>query len=75
MIRKPWENLLLHKKITVLVAVLVLFTLLTGAGYHSLVGQVRDMAVEQTTDIMMQDYRDELKNLVDAMAPTLAAAR
>jgi len=74
MIRKPWENLLLHKKITVLVAVLVLFTLLTGAGYHSLVGQVRDMAVEQTTDIMMQDYRDELKNLVDAMAPTLAAA-
>lgn len=74
MIRKFWGNLVLYKKITVLVAVLVLFAGLTGAGYHHLVGMVRDMAVEQTTAIMMQDYRDELKNLVDAMAPTLAAS-
>lgn len=74
MIKKTWGNLVLSRKITLLVAVLVLFTLLTGAGYHLLVGQVRDMAVERTKTIMMQDYRNELKNLVDAMAPTLAAA-
>jgi methyl-accepting chemotaxis protein len=74
MIKKSWGSLGLSKKIFTLVAVLVLFTLLTGAGYHLLVGMVRDNAVAQTTSIMMQDYRDELKNLVDAMAPTLAAS-
>jgi len=74
MIKKTWENLLFSKKITTLVAVLILFSLLTGSGYHLLVGKVRDMAINQTTAIMMQDYRDELKNLVDAMAPALAAA-
>jgi len=74
MIRKNWENLHFSKKIGTLVGVLVFFTILTGYGYHLLVGKVRDMAIEQTTDIMMQDYRDELKNLVDAMAPSLAAA-
>jgi len=69
MVKQSWENLGISKKIFTLVAVLVLFTLLTGAGYHYLVGRVRDMAVEQTTAIMMQDYRGELKNLVDSLAP------
>jgi len=72
MIKGSWENLGISKKIFTLVAVLVLFTLLTGCAYHYLVGRVRDMAVAQTTAIMMQDYRDELKNLVNSMAPTLA---
>jgi len=74
MIKQSWGNLGISKKIYTLVAVLVFFTLLTGASYHLLVGMVRDSAVEQTTAIMMQDYRDQLKNLVDAMAPTLAAS-
>ena len=74
MVKKSWGNLGISKKIYTLVAVLVLFTLLTGASYHLLVGMVRDSAVDQTTAIMMQDYRDQLKNLVDAMAPTLAAS-
>jgi len=74
MFKKAWQNLGISKKISFLVAVLVFFTLLTGAGYHVLVGMVRDMAVKQTTAIMMQDYRDELKNLVDAMAPVLASS-
>ena len=72
--KRTWENLGISKKITFLVAVLIVFTLLTGAGYHLLVGKVRDMAVDQTKTIMMQDYRDELKNLVDAMAPVMAAS-
>lgn len=64
----------ISKKIVALVAVLVLFTALTGAGYHLLVGRVRDMATRQTSEMLLQDYRNELKDLVDAMAPTLAAA-
>jgi signal transduction histidine kinase len=62
------------KKIVALVAVLVLFTALTAAGYHLLVVRVRDMATRNTTDVMLQAYRNELKDLVDAMAATLAAA-
>jgi len=64
----------ISKKIAALVAVLVVFTTLTAAGYHLLVGRVRDMATLQTTEMLLQDYRNELKDLVDAMAPTLAAA-
>ena len=64
----------ISKKIVALVAVLVLFTTLTGAGYHLLVGRVRDTATRQTTEMLLQDYRNELRDLVDAMAPTLAAA-
>jgi hypothetical protein len=62
------------KKIAALVAVLVLFTASTAAGYHALVVRVRDMAIRQTSELMLQDYRNELKDLVDAMAATLAAA-
>jgi signal transduction histidine kinase len=61
-------------KILALVAVLVLFTGVTATGYHVLVGQVRDMATRQTTEMMLQHYRNELKDLVDAMASTLGAA-
>ncbi len=62
------------KKIVALVAVLALFTAATAVAYHRLVARVRDMATAQTTDMLRQDYRNELKDLVDAMAPTLAAA-
>jgi len=64
----------ISKKIVALVTVLVLFTALTAAGYHLLVVRVRDMATRHTTEMMLQDYRNELKDLVDAMAATLAAA-
>ncbi len=64
----------ISKKIVALVAVLVLFTALTAVGYHLLVFRVRDMATRHTTEMMLQDYRNELKDLVDGMAATLAAA-
>ena len=64
----------IKKKIVALVAVLVLFMTFTASGYHLLVGRVRDMATANTTEMLLQDYRNELKDLVDAMAPTLAAA-
>jgi methyl-accepting chemotaxis protein len=62
------------KKIVALVAVLVVFTGLTAAGYHVLVGRVRDMATRQTSEMLLEDYRNELKDLVDSIAPALAAA-
>lgn len=64
----------ISKKIVALVAVLMLFTAITAYGYHRLVSRVREMATERTSEMLLQDYRNDLKNLVDAMAPTLAAA-
>lgn len=64
----------ISKKILALVAILVLFTFATAAGYHSLVGSVRDMATGYATEMMRQDYRNELKDLVDGMASALGAA-
>jgi methyl-accepting chemotaxis protein len=62
------------KKIVALVVVPVLFAALTAVGYHVLVVRVRDMATRHASELMLQDYRNELKDLVDAMASTLAAA-
>jgi methyl-accepting chemotaxis protein len=61
-------------RILTLVAVMVLFAVGTAASYHALVFRVRDMATQRTTELMLQDYRNELKDLVDAMASTLAAS-
>jgi methyl-accepting chemotaxis protein len=64
----------IRAKILALVAVLVAFATVTATGYHVLVGRVRDMAAAQTSEMLLQDYRNELKDLVDAVAPALAAA-
>lgn len=62
------------KKIVALVGVLVLFTAFMASRYHLLVGTVRDMGAQYASEMMRQDYRNQLKDLVDAMASTLAAA-
>ena len=62
------------RRIVALVAVLVLFAAATAAGYHQLVGRVRDLATGRTSEMLLEDYRNELRDLVDAMAATLAAA-
>lgn len=62
------------KRIVALVLVQVIFAALTAVGYHALVVRVRDMATRQASDLMREDYRNELKHLVDGMASTLAAA-
>jgi signal transduction histidine kinase len=72
--KRFWNDLAISKKIYTLVIVMALFTILTGASYQWLVGQIRDLAVTEATDIMMQDYRADLKNLIDSIAPPLASA-
>lgn len=72
--KRIWNNLAISIKIYVLVIVMALFTILTAASYNWLVGKVRDMAVTEATEIMMQDYRNDLKNLIDSISPPLASA-
>jgi signal transduction histidine kinase len=69
-----WENLSFKVKTFVLVIVLVSFTVITGIRYHMLVKKISDISITQSTDIMLAGYKNELKDVVDMMAVTLAAA-
>ena len=62
------------KKIGTLVIAFLLFDLATAFGYWMVVNRVRDLALENSTNLMMQDYRNELKDVVDAMALSLSSA-
>jgi methyl-accepting chemotaxis protein len=64
----------IKRKILTLVALLVLFTLAASAGHHVLAVRIRDTAAQRTSELLLQDYRNELKDLVDGMAASLAAA-
>ena len=69
-----WENLSFKVKTFVLVIVLVSFTVITGIRYHMLVKKISDISITQSTDIMLAGYKNELKDIVDMMAVTLASA-
>ncbi len=71
---KIWQNLPFKMKTSVLVAVLVGFIAFTCISYNRLVNKVRDFGVMQTRETMLQDYREELKDVVDIMAISLASA-
>jgi signal transduction histidine kinase len=69
-----WKNLKFSLKITVLVIVLIVFSLLTAVGYHILSRNIRDMGIKQATDTMLEGYKSELKDIVDFMAVSLSSA-
>ncbi len=69
-----WKNLKFSLKISILVCVLIFFTLITALGYHMLVGDIRDIGIEQSRDAMLQGYKNELKDIVDVMAQSLSSA-
>ncbi len=69
-----WENRSFTIKTFTLVAMLVSFTVATGIRYHLLVQKISDTSVTQSSDIMLTGYKNELKDVVDMTAVTLAAA-
>lgn len=69
-----WKNLKFNVKASILVSVLVIFSIMTAVGYHILVSKIRDMAIQQSTEAMLDGYKNELKDLVDVMALSLSSA-
>ena len=69
-----WKNTNFSVKVIALVCVLTLFAALTAVGYHSMSNQIRDIGIESAGDEMLSGYKNELKDIVDVMALTLAAA-
>jgi len=57
-----------------LIIVLLSFISVTVASYHLLLGEIRDIGIEQTTDMMLHGYKNELKEIVDVMAISLSSA-
>ncbi len=74
MVIKFWENLSFAVKTFVLVAILLSFSIITGVRYHMLVKKLSSLSVSQTTDVMLTSYKNELKDMVDMMAVSLASA-
>jgi signal transduction histidine kinase len=64
----------ISKKVLALVFAFVLFNVATAGGYHLVVQKVRDLALQNSSELMMQDYKSELKDVVDAQALSLASA-
>lgn len=69
-----WKNLKFSLKISILVFVLITFSLITALGYHILASDIRDMGIKQSRDTMLQGYKNELKDIVDVMALSLSSA-
>jgi signal transduction histidine kinase len=69
-----WDNRSFKIKTLCLVLVLVSFTVITAVKYHLLVQKISTTSITQSTDIMLNGYKNELKDIVDMMAVTLASA-
>jgi methyl-accepting chemotaxis protein len=69
-----WKNFNFSVKVIVLVCVLILFTILTGVGYHTMSNQIRDLGIKSAGEEVLAGHKNELKDIVDVMASTLAAA-
>lgn len=69
-----WTNLNFSKKVWLLAFVFMLFSLITGAGYHFMSNQIRNIGIESSKNEMLNAYKNELKDMVDVMAVSLASA-
>ena len=69
-----WKNINFSAKIVILVFVLILFSVLTAFGYHTMSNQIRDIGIQNASNEMLSGYKNELKDIVEVMATTLAAA-
>jgi len=66
-----WQNLKFGVKISTLVGMFVLFTLIIIAGYHYMSIKVRDIGIESSSIAMLDGYKGELKDIVDYTAVAL----
>ncbi len=68
------RNLTIGARVWLLVAALLFFTTLFCAGYQVLVGKVKDLGAAETSRVMLDGYKRELKDLVQSMALSLGSA-
>jgi len=69
-----WKNLRFRSKVSLLVLVFIIFSIITALGYHKMANEIRDIGIENSSEAMLNGYRTELKDIVDFTAQALASA-
>ena len=69
-----WKDLRFKLKVYVMVTVFIMFSLITGIGYHVMANSIRDIGIQNSSDTMLERYRGEVKDIVDVMALSLGSA-
>ena len=69
-----WTNLNFSKKVWLLVSVFIIFSIITGFGYHVMSNKIRTIGVESASNEMLDGYKNELKDVIDIMSVSLANA-
>lgn len=67
-----WKNIKFKTKVTILSTLFTLFTVITAAGYHFMSNSIRDIGIKQASDVMLEGYRNELKDIIDVVAQSLS---
>ena len=52
----------------------MVFTAITAAGYHFMANSIRDIGIQQASDTMLEGYKNELKDIIDVVAVSIASA-
>lgn len=69
-----WKNLKFSAKVWLLVSVFIIFSVITAIGYHFMANQIKTIGIENASSEMLSGYTNELKDVVDVMTISLAAA-
>ncbi len=66
-----WKNLKFSGKVSLLVAVFIIFSVITAFGYHTMSNNIRDIGIQNSSEAMLEGYKRELKDIVDFTAIAL----
>lgn len=69
-----WKNIKFKTKVIILSSVFICFTIVTALGYHFMSNSIRDIGIQQASDTMLDGYRNELKDIIDVIAQSLASS-
>ena len=69
-----WKDLKFSRKVSLLVAVFIIFSVITAFGYHTMSNNIRDIGIQNSSEAMLDGYKRELKDIVDFTAVALGSA-
>jgi len=69
-----WKNLKFRSKVSLLVLVFLVFSIITALGYHKMANEIRDIGIKNSNEAMLNGYKGELKDIVDFTATSLSTA-
>ena len=70
----PLNNLSFKVKTSLLVILLFSLTVITAIRYQLLVDEISKLNISQSTEIMLTGHKNDIRNITDMMAISLAAA-